>query len=100
MVLEHLFPEDWLEHKGRYAFLLGVVFSIEERRESMEQRVSLRALWRDDAEVVRIYVFLFLGILLVYAVGTILLPSFQTNNLFREQLEIRFGQGFAGNAVR
>jgi len=135
MVLEHLFPEDWLEHKGRYAFLLGVVysiigvligsilfpsdpalvavaftsllllpelykiFSIEERRESMEQRVSLRALWRDDAEVVRIYVFLFLGILLVYAVGTILLPSFQTNNLFREQLEIRFGQGFAGNAV-
>src|SRR3989344_3506703 len=135
MVLEHLFPEDWLEHKGRYAFLLGVVysiigvligsilfpsdpalvavaftsllllpelykiFSIEERRESMEQRVSLRSLWRDDAEVVRIYVFLFLGILLVYAIGTILLPSFQTNNLFREQLEIRFGQGFAGNAV-
>ena len=20
MVLEHIFPEDWLEHKGRYAF--------------------------------------------------------------------------------
>ena len=134
MVLEHIFPEDWLEKKGRYAFLLGVIyslvgvfissilfpgdpalvavaftsllllpelykiFSIEERRESMEQRVSLRALWRDDAEVVRIYIFLFLGILLVYSICTILLPSFQTNNLFREQLEIRFGQGFAGNA--
>ena len=28
MVLEHLFPEDWLEHKGRYAFILGVVYSV------------------------------------------------------------------------
>ncbi len=27
MVLEHLFPEDWLEKKGRYAFLLGVIYS-------------------------------------------------------------------------
>jgi len=135
MVLEHIFPEDWLEHKGRYAFILGVVysvigiiiatilfpgdpalvavaftsllllpelykiFSIEERQEAIEQKVSLRSLWRDDIEVVRIYVFMFLGILLVYAVGTMLLPSFQTNIFFREQLEIRFGQGFAGNAV-
>ena len=27
MVLEHLFPEDWLERKHRYAFLLAVVYS-------------------------------------------------------------------------
>ncbi|HLD80223.1 MAG TPA: stage II sporulation protein M [Candidatus Nanoarchaeia archaeon] len=135
MVLEHIFPEDWLEQKGIYAFLLGLgysivgiviasilfpgdpalvavaltsmlllpelykIFSIEERQESIEQKVSLRALWRDDIEVVRIYVFLFLGILLVYSVGTILLPEFQANNLFREQLEIRFGQGFSGSAT-
>lgn len=130
MVLEHIFPEDWLEQKGRYAFILGVVysvvgillasilfpgdpalvaiaftsmlllpemyklFSIEERKERIEQNVSLRALWYDDIELVRIYVFLFLGILLVYSVGAIMLPEFQTNSLFREQLEIRFGQGF------
>ena len=135
MVLEHLFPEDWLEKKGLYAFILGVVYSIigiiiasilfpgdpalvavaftsmlllpelykifdiEERQESMEKKVSFSALWKDDAGVIRIYVFLFLGILLVYSIGTIILPSFQTNTLFREQLEIRFGQGFAGNAV-
>ncbi len=134
MVLEHLFPEDWLERKGMYAFILGVVYSvigmlvatvlfpgdpalvavaltsllllpelykifdIEERQEAIEQKVSMKTLWRNDAEVVRLYVFIFLGILLTYAVGTILLPSFQTNTLFREQLEIRFGQGFAGNA--
>src|SRR3990167_3885963 len=120
MVLEHIFPEDWLESKARYAFVLGVIysvvsillasilfpgdpalaavaftsllllpelykiFSIEERQESMERKVSLPALWRDDIEIVRIYIFLFLGILLVYAVGTMLLPSMQTNTLFRE----------------
>lgn len=135
MVLEHIFPEDWLEHKGRYAFILGIaystigiiiasilfpgdpalvavaftsllllpelykIFSIEERQEAVEQRVSFQALWKDDIDVVRIYVFLFLGILLVYSIGTILLPGMETNTLFREQLEIRFGQGFAGSAV-
>lgn len=135
MVLEHIFPEDWLERKGRYAFILGVaytvvgvliasvlfpgdpalvavaftsmlllpelykVFSIEERKERLEQHVTLKEVWRNDADVIRIYIFLFLGILLVYAVGTLLLPSFTTNTLFREQLEIRFGQGFAGNAI-
>lgn len=135
MVLEHVFPEDWLEQKARYAFILGIVysiigvmvasilfpgdpalvavaftsllllpelykiFSIEERQERMEERVSLRALWRDDIDIIKVYVALFLGIMLVYALGTILLPSFQTNLLFREQLEIRLGQGFAGNAI-
>jgi len=135
VVLEHIFPEDWLENKGRYAFVLGVgysiigiliasilfpgdpalvavaftsllllpelykLFSIEERKESMEKKISLRALWRNDGELVRIYLFLFIGILLVYSVGTILLPAFETNTLFREQLEIRLGQGFAGGAI-
>ncbi len=135
MVLEHIFPEDWLERKASFAFILGIVysiigilvasilfpgdpalvavaftsllllpelykiFSIEERKESMEQRISLKALWRDDWELVKIYIALFIGIMLVYSLGTMLLPSFETNTLFREQLEIRLGQGFAGNAV-
>lgn len=135
MVLEHIFPEDWLEKKGTFAFILGVVysiigilissvlfpgdpalvavaftsllllpelykiFSIEERKERMEQHVSFRSLLKDDAGIVKIYIFLFLGILLVYSLGTIMLPSFETNTLFREQLEIRLGQGFAGQAT-
>ncbi|MBI2573469.1 stage II sporulation protein M [Candidatus Woesearchaeota archaeon] len=135
MVLEHIFPEDWLESKGIFSFILGVIysiigmviasflfpgdpalvsvaitsmlllpelykiFSIEERNERLEQKVSMKSLWRDDIAVVRVYVFIFLGILLTYSIGTILLPSYQTNTLFREQLEIRFGQGFAGNAI-
>ena len=135
MVLEHVFPEDWLVRKGMFAFILGVgysiigiliasilfpgdpalvavaftsllllpelykLFSIEERKERMESKVSMKALWRDDWELIRVYLFLFLGILLVYSVGTMVMPAFETNTLFREQLEIRLGQGFAGQAV-
>jgi hypothetical protein len=75
------------------------IFSIEERQESMEQKIGFRELWKDDVDVVKIYIFMFLGILLVYSVGTMLLPELETNNMFREQLEIRLGQGFAGNAI-
>jgi uncharacterized membrane protein SpoIIM required for sporulation len=71
---------------------------MEERQERMEKKVSFKALFRDDWDIVKIYVFLFLGILLVYSFGTMMLPAFETNTLFREQLEIRLGQGFAGNA--
>ncbi len=127
MVLEHIFPEDWLEKKGRYAFLLGVIysfvgiglawilfrndpalvavaftsllllpelykiFSIEERRESMETDFSIKTLWRDDIDIIRIYFFLFLGIMFSYSAMTLTMDSLQTNSLFREQLEIRFG---------
>ena len=28
MVLEHLFPEDWLEQKTKYAFVLGAGYSL------------------------------------------------------------------------
>jgi len=135
LVLEHLFPEDWLEKRGVYAFILGAIyavvgvlvasvlfpkdpalvgvaltsmlilpemykiFSYQERKQSLEQKTTFLSLWKNDIEIVRIYVFLFLGVILVYSLGTILLPSIQTNELFREQLEIRFGEGFAGHAI-
>ncbi len=135
MVLEHIFPEDWLEKKASYAFLLGIgysivgiliasilfpgdpalvavaftsmlllpelykIFDIEERKERMEKKITLKVLFRDDWALVKIYLFLFLGILVVYSFGTMMLPAFETNTLFREQLEIRLGQGFAGQAV-
>jgi hypothetical protein len=135
MVLEHIFPDDWLEHKGRYSFILGVVysiigvliasalfpgdpalvavaitsmllmpelykvFSVEERKESSGKKFSLQNLFLDDFDIIKVYIFVFLGIIFVYSVGTILLPSMQTNLLFREQLEIRFGEGFAGQAI-
>lgn len=132
MVLEHLFPEKWLEKKARYAFFLGSVysiigvimarllfpadpslvavaftsllmlpelykmFSIEERKEEKEKRFSFKHLFKDNKEFVKVYLFLILGIFLVYALAAMILPSFQVNTLFREQLEMR---GASGGAV-
>jgi uncharacterized membrane protein SpoIIM required for sporulation len=131
MVLEHLFPEDWLEKKWVYALILGVVysiigialaaflfpadpalvsvafisllmlpelyklFSIEERREDKEKKFAFKKLLRDNKSFVKVYVALFLGILIVYSCATIFLPSFQSNKLFREQLEMRDNTGNA-----
>tara|TARA_Y100000310_G_scaffold89923_1_gene87127 strand:+ start:79911 stop:81038 length:1128 start_codon:yes stop_codon:yes gene_type:complete len=128
MVLEHIFPEDWLERRGIFAFILGAVysiigvllafvlfksdpalpavaftsllllpelykiFSIEERKESMEQQITFEKLWKDDVDIAKIYMWLFIGILLVYSIGSIMLPSFTTNKLFQDQLAFRFSE--------
>jgi uncharacterized membrane protein SpoIIM required for sporulation len=130
MVLEHLFPEEWLERKSYYAFFLGAgysilgiilarflfaadpalpavaftsllllpelykMFSIEEKQQSREKAWGLRAFWRDNGDFYRVFLFLFLGILLVYSVGALVLDSFSVNTLFREQMELR-GPGFS-----
>lgn len=131
MVLEHLFPEDWLEKKARYGFLLGVgysiigiaiakilfpsdpalvavaftallilpelnkLFSIEERREEHEKKFSIKKLFKDNKDFIKIYLFIALGIFIVYAIGSLVLPEFQINQLFREQLEMRGAGGAA-----
>lgn len=125
MVLEHIFPEEWLEKRGVYAFLLGVgysilgilfasilfpadpalvavafisllllpelykLFSIEERMEDRELKFTIKELYLDNKLFVKTYLMLFLGILLVFSSATMFLSTFQTNNLFREQLEMR-----------
>ncbi|MFH1591179.1 MAG: stage II sporulation protein M [archaeon] len=125
MVLEHIFPENWLERRAIYGFLLGVMysvigiamaavlfpgdpslvsvafvallmlpelyklFSIEERMEEQEKRFSFRRLFLDNKDFVKTYLMITLGIFLVYSIASILLPSFQVNQLFRDQLELR-----------
>ena len=132
MVLEHLFPEEWLEKKSIYAFLIGVgysiagilfasilfpsdpalasvaftsllmlpelykLFSLEEGVEDKERTFSFRELYKDNKDFVKTYMLIFVGILIVYSVATIFLPSYQVNDLFREQLEMR---GAGGQAV-
>ncbi|MFH1770272.1 MAG: stage II sporulation protein M [archaeon] len=131
MVLEHLFPENWLEKKVQYAFLLGVgysiigiaiakilfpsdpalvavaftalmilpelnkLFSIEEKREEHEKKLSIKKLLKDNKDFIKIYLFIALGIFIVYAIGSLILPEFQINQLFREQLEMRGAGGAA-----
>jgi len=63
------------------------LFSLEERREM--KQLSMRNLLRMNAPFIKMYLFLFLGILLVYSVASIALPSLESNVLLREQLEMR-----------
>ncbi len=130
MVLEHIFPENWLEKKTRYAFLLGAgysilgiifaailfpsdpaltavaftslmllpemykIFSIEERQEEKE-RGGFFKLLRDNSDAIKVYLFMALGIFLVYSIASIFLSNLAVGNLFREQLELRS----VGNAI-
>ncbi len=134
MVLEHLFPADWLQKKSRYGFILGFLysiigialakilfpedpalvavaftslmllpelykmFSIEEREEGKEEQFSIRELFKDNLPFVKSYLMIFLGILLSYSISSMILPSFEVNTLFREQLEVR-GGNLTGGAV-
>lgn len=129
MVLEYLFPPEWLEKKSYYAFLIGAgysiigvllskflfaadpalpavaftsllllpelykMFSIEEAQQRKEKGWGLRAFWKRNGDFYRVFIFLFLGILLVYSFAAIFLPAFSVNKLFREQVALR-GPGF------
>lgn len=75
---------------------LNKLFSIEERREDKEKLFSFRNLIRDNKDFIKVYLFIALGIFLVYAISSIVLPSLQVNDLFREQLEMR---GASGEAI-
>ncbi|MBI1969915.1 stage II sporulation protein M [Candidatus Woesearchaeota archaeon] len=135
MVLEHLFPEDWLERKTKFAFLLGAgysvigisiakllfpsdpalvavaftsllmlpemykIFSIEERQEAesydQDRKLTFGEILKDDTDFIKVYIFLFLGILTVYSLASLMLPSFQINYLFKQQLAMRHVSGGA-----
>lgn len=132
MVLEHIFPEDWLEKKSLYAFILGAaysiigiilakllfpadpalvavaftsllilpelykMFSLEEKVEEKEKTFDLRKLLKDNKDFIKTYLLIAAGIFVIYALASTILPSFQVNDLFREQMEMR---GASGGAV-
>ncbi len=74
------------------------IFSIEAKQERADKgRVTWKDLWHDDSDILRIYIYIFLGILLTYAIAAILLPSFTTNSLFQQQLVHRGGH--TGEAI-
>jgi len=73
---------------------LYTLFQIEERQQVRDKRSDVKAFWRDNGDFFRVFLLLFLGILVVYSLAAILLPSFAVNSLFREQLAMRSLPGF------
>jgi len=78
--------------------LMRKLFSIEEKQEKHEKQFSLKRLFKDEGDFVKTYLFLAAGVFLVYVVASIMLPGFEVNSLFREQLELR-GAGASGAAT-
>lgn len=127
MVLEGILPENWIERKNRFAFMLGVAFSMigimfaillfpespsliaiaftsilllpllrkmlekEERIEDHEKMFRLKNLYNDNKHLIKVYLLVFLGILLVYSIFAMVLPDQAVNSLFDRQLAIMGG---------
>lgn len=72
------------------------IYSIEEKQAKRAKKFSLRTLWKNEHDFIKVYLVILLGVFLVYSISAIILPSFQINALFREQLELR-GAGAVDN---
>jgi uncharacterized membrane protein SpoIIM required for sporulation len=134
MVLEQLYSVRWIEQKTRYAFLMGIgysilgiiaamlifpqspgiaaiaftsllilpsitkLISIEANEAAREQKFNIRQLFWEHGDILKIYVFLFLGILLSFAFFSIVWPQLATSAIFSQQASI-FGTLGTGKAT-
>ncbi|MBN1646082.1 stage II sporulation protein M [Candidatus Woesearchaeota archaeon] len=75
---------------------LNSLLGLEESIEIKERSLSLIRLFKDHWEILRIYFFMFLGVLLSYAFFALVLNDFTTHHLFRSQIGVL---GYSGNAA-
>ncbi len=75
---------------------LNVLLAQEENEEVREKKFSLKLLWRDHNDILKVYIFLFLGIFLVYGFIGIILEQPLVDAWFRPQLS---AAGIKGGAV-
>ena len=124
MVLEQLYSVRWIEQKTRYAFLMGVgysvlgivaamlifpgnpgiaaiaftsllilpsltkLISIEANQAAREKKFSISGLFTEHWDITKIYVFLFLGIMLSFAFFSLVWPQIATSAIFSQQASI------------
>ncbi|MFH1400938.1 MAG: stage II sporulation protein M [Nanoarchaeota archaeon] len=76
---------------------LNSLLALEENEDIRQKRFSL-GLFRAHSDIIQIYMYLFLGILLAYATFTLILPQDVSSHLFETQLNIyRNAAGAAGS---
>jgi len=69
---------------------------MEEKEESRDKRFNLLNILKKQKQFIKVYVYAFLGMFVVFALFSIVLPNLAANLLFREQLAIL---GSVGGAV-
>ncbi|HYD03020.1 MAG TPA: stage II sporulation protein M [Alphaproteobacteria bacterium] len=123
-MLENILKPNWLEKEPRYAFLIGLIYSvigiiaaliifprsqgiasiaflslllvpslskilaIEEKQDSDSKKFSLKKIFKDHSDVLQVYLMLFLGIFLAYALFSLKFPNLLVNGIFDSQLNI------------
>jgi len=68
---------------------------LEEKEERSEKGFSLSKIFRIQKQFIKVYLYAFLGIFVVFSVFSIVLPKLAVNHLFREQLAILSSTGQA-----
>ncbi|MEA3430229.1 MAG: stage II sporulation protein M [Nanoarchaeota archaeon] len=76
---------------------LNRLLSLEENKEAREKVFSFK-LFVEHWDIIKIYLFLFLGILLTYSFFTLVMPSMSTSMIFSQQARV-IGQGMAQTSV-
>ena len=137
MVLEQIYSSKWISKKSRYAFLMGLSYSIigiasamflfpkdpglasiaftsllilpslnkllsQEANDAKKGKFSLMEMFRDHNDIFKVYLFLFLGILLSFAFYAIVWPTIATSKIFTEQVAIlglATGQAYSGSGM-
>jgi len=75
---------------------LNILLATEENEEVREKKFSLRLLWKDHNDILRVYIFMFLGIFFAFALATVFLGSNTIIKGFSPQLN---AAGFRGGAT-
>ena len=134
MVFEQLYSAKWIEQKTRYAFLMGISYSvlgiiaamlifpqnpgiaaiaftsllilpsltklisIEENESAREHKFDIRGLFWEHWDIIKVYIFLFIGILISFAFFSIVWPQLATSSIFAQQANI-FSSTATGQAA-
>ncbi len=75
---------------------LRKIFELKVEKISKDKKFSFREVLHQNKDFIKVYLFLSMGIFLVYSTAAIVLPSFQVNSLFETQLAVR---GIYGGAI-
>ncbi len=78
---------------------LNSILSIEEKQDASRKKFTLSQIFKDHADILEIYLMLFLGIFLAYALFSIQFPNLLVSGIFDSQLRIIgvTGQATASN---
>tara|TARA_B100000315_G_C14575221_1_gene587594 strand:+ start:2133 stop:2957 length:825 start_codon:yes stop_codon:yes gene_type:complete len=76
---------------------LNKLFALEANEIASEEKLTLKRLWKDHYDVFLIYLFIFLGVMVVFSFFSLALPSKFIQYAFKHQVGVYYG--LTGNAA-